>query len=150
VPPPPTTTLPPPPPPPPPTNSVLAGHYAGTSSQNESWAFDISADGKSLLNFQSGQINESCTPPADLSQGRLSLPGPYPLNADGSFTIAVSLPFTINTSNGSVAAIRKFTMAGRLSSGLGQGSFRTDTSFQIGSTGFTCSSSNQTWSVTKS
>jgi hypothetical protein len=64
-----------------------------------------------------------------------------------SFAITVSLPFPINTSPGSVAATRRFTTSGRLANGIGRGSFRTDASFQVGSTGFACASSNHTWSV---
>jgi len=112
---------------------------------NEIFNFDVSADGKSVLNLQTGQVNESCTPPAHISGGNLTSPGPHAIAADGSFSISVTLPITINNSTGS----RKITITGRFTGSTATGTIRTDTTFTLDGTGFTCNSGDQTWSATK-
>jgi len=39
-----------------------AGHYAGTTGQGHSIAFDVRADGKNLTNIVGGAVDETCTP----------------------------------------------------------------------------------------
>ena len=137
-----TWKAPPPPPPPPP---ATPGHYQGRSSFNEVFDFDVSADGKSVVNLRTGQVNESCTPPAHISGGNLNAPGPYPIAADGRFSIGGTIPITVNTSTGS----RKLAITGRFTGATATGTIRTDTTFTLDGTAFTCTSGDQTWSASK-
>ena len=143
--PPPPPAPPPPPTPAPPPPPATPGHYQGRSSFNEIFNFDVSADGKSLVNLQTGQINESCTPPANISGGNLTAPGPFPIAADGSVSITGTLPITINNTTGS----RKVTITGRFSGATATGTIRTDTTFTLDGTGYTCTSGDQTWTASK-
>jgi hypothetical protein len=136
---------PPPPPLPPPPPPATPGHYQGRSSFNETFDFDVTADGKSVANLQTGQINESCTPPANISGGNLTAAGPFAIAADGSFSIGGTLPITVNSSSGS----RKVTITGRFTGGTATGTIRTDTTFTLDGTAYTCTSGDQTWTATK-
>ena len=135
--------LPPPPPPPPPP--ATPGHYQGRSSFNEVFNFDVSADGKAVVNVQTGQINESCTPPAHISGGNLNAQGPYPVAADGSFSISATIPIAINNTTGT----RKVAITGRFTGATATGTIRTDTTFTLDGTGYTCTSGDQTWTAAK-
>jgi hypothetical protein len=130
------------PPPPPP---AAPGHFAGRSTFNEAFAFDVSADGKSVVNLRTGQVNESCTPRANISGGNLSAPGPYPIAADGSFSINATITIAIGSATGS----RKIAITGRLTGATAAGTIRTDTTFTQGGTSFVCNSGDQTWSASK-
>jgi len=131
-----------PPPAPPP---ATPGHYAGRSTFNETFDFDVSVDGKSVVNLRTGQINESCTPRANISGGNLSAPGPYPIAADGSFSINATIAIAI----GSAAGSRKIAITGRLTGTTASGTIRTDTTFTQAGTDFVCNSGDQTWSASK-
>jgi hypothetical protein len=65
------------------------GHYVGRTSQNESFAFDISSDGTQLMNLVTGQINQSCQPiRLNLYGGNLNWGGYVQrVSGDGSFAI---------------------------------------------------------------
>src|SRR5262245_4657919 len=47
------------------------GHYSGKTSQNETFDFDVNSSGSGLTGLKTGQINQSCSPPAYVSGGRL-------------------------------------------------------------------------------
>jgi hypothetical protein len=67
------------------------GHYLGTTSQNERFEFDVTPDGAGVTGLRTGQINQSCEPPAYISHGDLDF-GDYtvPVATDGSFKIDVT------------------------------------------------------------
>jgi len=132
-------------PPAPAAPPATPGHYEGRSSFNEIFNFDVSADGNSVVKLQTGQINESCTPSAHISGGNLLAPGPYPVGADGSFSITASISITVNNTAGT----RKITITGRFAGATATGTIRTDTSFTLDGTGYTCTSGDQTWSASK-
>lgn len=137
---------PPPPPPPPPPAAAVPGHYSGTTADNELWAFDIGADGLSLTNLQTGQINESCNPSdITLSGGNLSFPGPFLVASDGSFTINATVGGTIsgNPVTGTV------TITGKASGGTASGTYREDDSFTYNDTAYSCTTGDQTWTASK-
>jgi hypothetical protein len=131
--------------PPPPPAPATPGHYAGKSTFNETFDFDVSADGKAVVDLRTGQINESCTPRANISGGNLSAPGPYPIAADGSFSIGATITIAIGNATGT----RKIAIIGRFSGASASGTIRTDTTFAQGGTNFVCNSGDQTWSATK-
>jgi hypothetical protein len=130
------------PPPPPPTTP---GHYQGRSTFNEAFDLDVSADGASVVNLRTGQINESCTPAAHISGGYLTAPGPYAIAADGSFSITTTITIDIGDSTGT----RAIKITGRFAGTAASGTIRTDTTFTLDGTGYTCSSGDQTWSAAK-
>jgi hypothetical protein len=121
------------------------GHYAGRSTFNETFDFDVSADGKTVVNLRTGQINESCTPRANISGGNLSGPGPYPIAADGSFSIGATITIAIGNATGT----RKIAITGHFTGASASGTIRTDTTFAQEGTSFVCNSGDQTWSATK-
>jgi hypothetical protein len=121
------------------------GHYEGRSTFNEAFNLDVSADGKSVINLRTGQINESCNPPAHISGGNLTAPGPYAIAADGSFSITATITITVGDSTGT----RSIKIAGRFSGASATGTIRTDTTFTLDGTGYVCNSGDQTWSASK-
>jgi hypothetical protein len=131
---------------PPPTSAATPGHYAGTTADNELWAFDIGTDGLSLTNLQTGQVNESCNP-ADitLAGGNLSFGGPFPVAVDGSFSINTTLNGTVDGNPSTVT----IAITGHVSGGSASGTYRDDTSFTYNGTAYGCSSGNQTWTASK-
>jgi hypothetical protein len=134
------------PPPPSPPPGVTPGHYEGKTADNEVFRFDVNADGKGLSNLQTGQINESCDPPAYLSGGNLTGPGPFPIAADGTFSISQTLSGTVSGSASTINAL----ITGRVSGGSASGTYRVDTTFTAADgTGYNCSSGNQPWTATR-
>lgn len=129
-------------PPPPP---ATPGHYQGRSTFNEAFDLDVSADGASVVNLRTGQINESCSPPAHISGGNLTAPGPYAIAADGSFSITATITIGVGDSTGS----RAIKITGRFAGTAVTGTIRTDTTFTLDGTGYTCTSGDQTWSAAK-
>jgi hypothetical protein len=70
------------------TPPAKPGHYSGSTADHEQFSFDIAADGLSLLNLHTGQMNESCTPPDYyLSGGQISAASPFTVGRDGSFNL---------------------------------------------------------------
>jgi hypothetical protein len=139
------------PPAPTPSPRATPGHYEGRSTFNEAFSFDVSADGKSVVDLRTGQVNESCTPAAfTLSGGNLSAPGPYPIAADGSFTISSTYSISVAFADGTVASgPRKVTITGRFSAGAASGTIRTDTSLTWKGGSYACNSGDQTWTASK-
>jgi hypothetical protein len=135
--------VPPPAPPPPPPPAAKPGHFTGKTADNELWAFDISPDGLSLTNLQTGQMNESCNPDYYLWGGQQTLPGPFPVARDGSFSITLSTPTTVNDD----AAADTLVISGQISGGVATGTYRDDTTFSSDGTAYSCTSGNQTWSA---
>jgi hypothetical protein len=133
---------PPPPAPPPP---ATPGHYQGRSTFNEAFDLDVSADGASVVSLRTGQINESCSPPAHISGGNLTAPGPYAIASDGSFSITATITISVGDSTGS----RAIKITGRFAGTAATGTIRTDTTFMLDGTGYTCTSGDQTWSAAK-
>jgi hypothetical protein len=140
-----TWKAPTPAPAPPPPAPAIPGHYAGRSSFNEAFDLDVSADGTSVVNLRTGQINESCTPPAHVSGGNLTAPGPYAIAADGSFAISATIAITVEDRTGT----RKIVITGRFTGTTATGTIRTDTAFTLDGTGFVCTSGDQTWTAAK-
>jgi hypothetical protein len=140
------TTPPSTPPPTSPPAGVTPGHYEGKTADNEAFRFDVSADGTGLSNLQTGQINESCDPPAYLSGGNLAGPGPFPIAPDGTFSIKQTLSGTVSGSMSTINAL----ITGRLSGGTASGTYRVDTTFTLANgTGYNCSSGDQAWTATR-
>jgi hypothetical protein len=122
------------------------GHYAGTTAQNEPWAFDVTADGRGVTNLTSGDINESCSPGGSLYGGRLNLRNTYPIAADQTFTIDLAASGTIN---GIYPYTGRLLINGKFSGNGATGTYVETTSFTIGSINFSCSSNQQSWTVTR-
>jgi hypothetical protein len=138
---PPTPPAPPPPPPPP----AAPGHYDGRTSQNEIFAFDVSADGTRITGLHTGQINQSCDPPDYYLSGGYLNNWSGSVQRDGSFTLGFNGPGTV----GGNAATFKITIVGRFSTGTASGTIRDDVSWMQSGTAYNCSSGDQTWSATK-
>jgi hypothetical protein len=89
-------------------------------------------------------MNESCSPPAYLSGGNLRLRGPFPVAADGSFTINVTLTGSV----GGAPLTAKVNITGKVSGGAASGTYREDDSFTYNGTPYGCTTGDQTWSAT--
>jgi hypothetical protein len=125
--------------------AVAPGHYDGLTSQNELFAFDVSADAKRITGLRTGQINQSCDPPDyNLSGGYLNN-WSGPLRRDGSFTLVYDGPGTV----GGNAAVYHITIAGTVGAGTASGTLRDDVGWTENGTTYSCSSGDQTWSATK-
>jgi hypothetical protein len=141
----PAPVTPPPTTPPAPAPAAAPGHYAGKTADNELFAFDITSDGVGLTNLQTGQLNESCDPPAYLSGGNINTKGPFPVALDGSFTITLQGSTTVSGNAGNY----KTVITGRVSGGIASGTYRDDTSFTANGQGYSCTTGNQTWTASK-
>ena len=77
-----------PPPPPPPAPGGTPGHYEGRTRRTRS-SGSTSRPTAGSTNLQTGQINESCDPPAYLSGGNIGpVTATFPVALDGNFTIS--------------------------------------------------------------
>jgi hypothetical protein len=131
----------------PPPPAATPGHYEGTTVQNEIFDFDVTADGRSLTNLRTGQINEHCdtTPQINLSGGNLTAPGPFPIAADGSFTIKGTYSSYVNGAPSSNTLL----IVGRISGETASGTYKVDTFYSVDGDGRSCTSDTQTWTATK-
>jgi hypothetical protein len=130
-------------PPPPPYQS---GHYAGKTSQNEDFEFDVSADGADLLNLVTGQINESCQDfnifggniHATGAVTTISGDGRFSINHDHSGTFSDGTPYQ-----------EHLTITGRLSGTTATGTLLETLTATIEGTAESCTSNPQTWSAAR-
>jgi hypothetical protein len=129
---------------PPPAPAAVPGHYEGRTSQNEIFAFDVSADGGAITGLHTGQINQSCDPPAYLYAGNLTN-WRGPVGRDGTFVMSYDGPATVD----GLPATERIAISGKVASGTASGSIRVDTSWTEEGTTYTCSSGAQTWTATK-
>jgi hypothetical protein len=142
---PPTPPAPPAPPAPPPP-PAQPGHYKGMTSQNENFEFDVTATGTVLANLVTGQINESCTPSANLSGGNIRWTGNIaPIASDGTFKIDADLHGTI----GDTTYTGHLTINGHFTGAIAAGSLLETTSFTLSGRAYSCTSNPQTWTVTR-
>ena len=130
-------------PPPPPYQS---GHYAGKTSQNEHFAFDVSADGSTILNLATGQINESCNG-FNLYGGNLQQSGPVAsISSDGNFTIHGD---SSGTFDDGTPYEDHLTITGHLSGSSATGTLLDNTSFTTNDGPVSCTSNPQNWSASR-
>jgi hypothetical protein len=121
------------------------GHYDGRTSQNEIFAFDVSADGTMITGLRTGQINQSCDPPDFYLSGGYLNNWSGSIQRDGGFTLGYNGPGTV----GGNPATFKITIVGRFGTGTASGTIRDDVSWTQSGTAYNCSSGDQTWSATK-
>ena len=128
----------------------LTGHYVGTTSQYQPISFDV-AQGE-IQNMTSGDINASCSPSFSLSGGNLDVPS-LSINGDGSFGTSWTYTGTLTeTRGGNAGASATYTetnmLAGRVQGGIASGTVKEDSSFELFSVGYVCSSGLVTWTAT--
>ena len=95
------------------------GHYEGKSSQNEKFAFDVTADGQQVVDLVTGPINTSARP-APRHRANLSLPGPYPITADHTFSISIKNQAIVSQKGEPIN--RSISIAGRFAGAIASGS----------------------------
>jgi hypothetical protein len=136
-------TPPPTTPPPPPYQS---GHYAGKTSQLEDFEFDVSADGTTLMNLVTGQINESCND-FNLFGGNIHATGNVAsISSDGSFAIDHN---DSGTFSDGTPYQEHLTITGHLAGTAATGTLVDTTSFTFQGTAESCTSNPQTWSASR-
>jgi hypothetical protein len=145
--PPPPPVLPSPPPPPPPVPPpAQPGHYKGTTSQNETFEFDVTADGRAFRGLKTGQINEGCTPGLSIYWNYFDWPYyTVPIIADGTFALNVPYSGTV----GPYPSIGRIIIEGHMSGAVGVGSLALTTYFTANGVPYDCGSGRQTWIVTR-
>jgi hypothetical protein len=142
---PPPPAPPPPPPPPPPAPPATPGHYVGKTSHLTNVTFDVLPDSSRLVNFRTGQINESCTPGASLSGGNIGLEW-MRINLNGSFGFSWSGKGTVDN----LPSDYSVSIAGRFAGGVANGTIRKTTAFTHTGTAYSCDSGTVTWTATRS
>jgi hypothetical protein len=130
----------------PPPPAYQSGHYAGKTSQNEDFEFDVSSDGATIMNLVTGQINESCEG-FNLFGGNLQQSGPVTsISSDGNFTIH-------SDSSGQFSDGTPYedhlTITGHLAGTSATGTLVDATSFTTNGTAVSCTSGQQTWSASR-
>jgi hypothetical protein len=128
------------------------GHYAGTNSQNEVWAFDVTPDGRGLTNLTTGQVNMSCSYAGQTVfhtyGGNIHLTSTIPIAMNGSFS--ATLNFTGGTISGYPITANVFTLAGQFTNNTATGTWNRKLNFTIDNTyGIECTSGDQTWTATR-
>ncbi|MGE5273952.1 MAG: Calx-beta domain-containing protein [Verrucomicrobiota bacterium] len=127
------------------------GHYAGTNSQNEAWAFDVTPDGRGLTNLTSGQVNMQCSYAgqtiAHLAGGNIHLTGTIPVAMNGSFSATVN--FTGGTIAGYPITSDVLTVAGQFTNNTASGTFNEKLSFNLDVYQIDCITGDQTWTATR-
>jgi hypothetical protein len=131
-PPPPATTQPPPPPPPSaPAPAAPDGHYTGSTPQTGHVNFDVVNGGTAIANL-SIEVNESCTPPDQIStSGSINIPGPIPIT-NLAFSFSDSGPNAYNGQS-SVSVQGTLTTDGRVN-----GTFSTDDTLVVDNQTYHC------------
>ncbi len=122
--PPPPPEPPAPPPTPPPAPPAQAGHYHGTTTQLETFDFDVTADGTRVVNLSTGQINEGCTPPGHLYGGNFHN-GFADISAAGDFKIDINYTGFV----GSDPSTGRFTITGHFNGPTATGTLSDSTNF---------------------
>jgi hypothetical protein len=140
----------PPPPPttPPPSAPAESGHYKGSTSQLTNWEFNVTvANGVFYFaDLVTGQINQSCTPPANIFGNELDFRGyGVPIRSDSSFAV----DDTYSSFVGSEAATSHLTITGHFNGSIAAGSFQLDTTFADAGTTYRCTSNQQSWTAAK-
>jgi hypothetical protein len=128
---------------------AMPGHYAGKSSQNEVFDFDVTPSGTEVTSIKTGQVNQSCSPGGTLSGGNLNLTSTYPIAADGSFTINPILIGTVRSGGEVAVTLNRVSIAGRFSGATASGTLLITTTFTLGGTSYSCTSNSQTWTANR-
>jgi hypothetical protein len=127
------------------------GHYAGTTSQNEAWSFDVTPDGRGVTNLTSGQVNTSCSIAGQTigstSGGNIHLTGTIPIAQNGSFSATVN--FTGGTIGGIPITSDVLNVAGQFSNNSASGTWNEKFSFPYQGYQIDCTSGDQTWTATR-
>ncbi len=142
--PPPPPEPPAPPPTPPPAPPAQAGHYHGTTTQLETFDFDVTADGTRVVNLSTGQINEGCTPPGHLYGGNFHN-GFADISAAGDFKIDINYTGFV----GSDPSTGRFTITGHFNGPTATGTLSDSTNFVDQGVAYSCGSGVQNWTATR-
>jgi hypothetical protein len=123
------------------------GHYLGKDSQNETWSFDVTPDGRGLAGLTSGQINMSCSYAGQAvgttSGGNFRLTGTIPIAQDGSFSASVNFTGDPNTTSD------VFTIAGKFTNNTMSATWTEKWSFTYQGYPIDCTAGNQTLTATR-
>jgi hypothetical protein len=105
---------------------------------------EVLSDSSRLVNFRTGQINQSCTPEASLSGGSIALEW-MRINGDGSFGFSWSGAGTVDD----VPSEYSVSIDGRFAAGVASGTIKTATAFTHAGTAYSCNSGTVTWTATR-
>jgi hypothetical protein len=119
------------------------GHYEGRSSQNEKFAFDVTPDGRNVVNLQTGPINGGCPNGAHTNSGDLRLSGTYPIIAAHTFSISIKNEAIVSAKGEAIK--RSITITGSFAGTIASGTLLVE--YDWPSNGGLCSSGNQTWTI---
>lgn len=123
------------------------GHYLGKDSQNETWSFDVTPDGRGLAGLTSGQINMSCSYAGQAvgttSGGNFRLRSTIPIAQDGSFSGSVNFTGDPNTTSD------VFTIAGKFTNNTMSATWTEKWSFTYQGYPIDCTAGNQTLTATR-
>jgi len=115
-----------------------AGHYAGTTGQGHSIAFDVRADGKNLTNIVGGAVDETCTPSRTWTFPGFETGGfDYPVSSAGTFHLNGG---SRNTDAG-ISSSTKITMSASWDGGQAQGTYAVTSTFTDQGTSYACAGS---------
>jgi hypothetical protein len=123
------------------------GHYVGKDSQNETWSFDVTPDGRGLATLTSGQINMSCSyagqTVGSTSGGNFQLKTTFPIAQDGSFSGSVNFTGEPDTTSD------VFTIAGKFTNNTMSASWSEKWSFTYQGYPIDCVTGDQTLTATR-
>ena len=129
-----------------------SGHYVGTTSQFQPISFAVTALG--IQNVTSGDVNGSCNPQFNLYGGNLDISS-MAINTDGSFHLSWSWSDTVTVTGGpqhGQAGSQQGTTSfdGRVQDAVAAGTLREDSTIDLASVGYACSSDLVTWTASLS
>jgi hypothetical protein len=129
---------------------AMPGHYSGRTSQNETFDFDVTPNGTGVTGIRTGQINQSCSPPAYISGGGLTFGSDmFPITADGSFTVDVSYPGIVTGGGATATTTTRVVISGRFSGPAASGTLLKTITFTLLGTNYSCTSNPQTWNAAR-
>lgn len=148
-PPPPSPPAPPtPPPPPPPSVNVTPGSYQGVTNEGAFVFFEVLGD-RTIRGFRVNNLIQRCGPRLPGTSGTLAGPAdvgpqPYPIGADGRFSISVSWTGRIEDDEN---AKTSFTVDGGFSAATTAGTLLLTSQYTDEGITVTCSTRSATWTA---
>ena len=120
------------------------GHFAGTiGNAQASLNFDIGADGRSMSNLVTGEIDESCDPNTYTFWF-------YGFHGSGPFPIAMDGSFTVSGSHTDPQLTWTLKFSGKFSGASASGILHVESSYVLSNgTQLNCTSGDQPWTASK-
>lgn len=130
------------------------GHYKGRTSQNETFDFDVMADGKGVQRLTTGKVNGSCNGGATVwSNGFQYGASIIPISSNGNFAddsrFVGFIDFADDQNVTREPTAEHLVITGHLQGGLASGNLQWTEGFSHAGATFNCDSGVQAWTASR-